>query len=235
VLHDEPVPPRRLQPKVPRDLETVCLTCLAKEPHRRYAGAGALADDLGRFLADEPLQARPTPPWRQAARWGRRRPALAALAAVSALAAAGLLGGGLWYSARLQEEVGRRAAKEGEARAQQQLAVAHYREARAALTQMLERLNRKELAGVPRLMELRRQLREDALAFYQKVFREQDHPDPAVRCDVAQAYVQAGKSRACSAGPTAPGGIGSRRRACCRPPRRRTPPSPTTRPSWSPV
>src|SRR5262249_61524864 len=77
----EPVPPRRLQPQVPRDLETICLTCLAKEPRKRYATALALAEDLRRFQAGEPIIARPVSGWERAAKWCRRRPGQAALAA----------------------------------------------------------------------------------------------------------------------------------------------------------
>jgi WD40 repeat protein/serine/threonine protein kinase len=91
VRAEEPVPPTRLQRKVPRDLETVCLKCLEKEPARRYATAEALAEDLAHFLAGEPIRARPTPSWERAWKWARRRPAVALLAAsVVALTLTGL-------------------------------------------------------------------------------------------------------------------------------------------------
>ncbi len=82
----ELVPPTRLQPKVPRDLETICLKGLRKEPRQRYASAGDLADDLQRWLDGRPIQARPVTGWERAWKWARRRPALAALA-VGALVA----------------------------------------------------------------------------------------------------------------------------------------------------
>src|SRR4051812_2501035 len=82
VINQEPVPPSRLQPKVPRDLETICLKCLEKMPGSRYADAGELADDLGRFLAGEAIRGRPTPAWRRAIKWARRRPAAALLLGV---------------------------------------------------------------------------------------------------------------------------------------------------------
>src|SRR5207245_923167 len=74
VRSEEPMPPRRLQPKVPRDLETICLKCLDKQPGRRYASAQALADDLQRFLNNEPIQARRVRSWERAVKWMRRRP-----------------------------------------------------------------------------------------------------------------------------------------------------------------
>jgi WD40 repeat protein len=102
VRTQEPVPPRRLQPLVPRDLETVCLKCLEKDPRRRYASAEALAEDLRRFQTGEPIIARPVSHWERAVKWCRRRPAQAALAA--ALVAVTVLGltGVIWQLLRAE-------------------------------------------------------------------------------------------------------------------------------------
>ena len=84
VIETEPISPRLLNPGVPRDLQTICTKCLEKDPKRRYASAQELADELGRFLRDEPIQARPIAPAGKLARWCRRNPALASAVGVGA-------------------------------------------------------------------------------------------------------------------------------------------------------
>ncbi len=81
VKNDDPLPPSRLQPKVPKDLETICLKCLQKEPRKRYETANELADDLQRFLKNEPIKARPVSLVERAVKWAKRRPQVAALLA----------------------------------------------------------------------------------------------------------------------------------------------------------
>jgi serine/threonine protein kinase len=105
VAGEDPLAPRRLSKAVPPDLETVCLKCLQKNPSHRYATAAALADDLGRFLADEPIRARQTSTWRRLMKWVRRRPAAAGLIAVSGLALLTALIAGWWFTHRLASEL----------------------------------------------------------------------------------------------------------------------------------
>jgi WD40 repeat protein/tRNA A-37 threonylcarbamoyl transferase component Bud32 len=108
VAEADPVPPRLLNPKVDADLETVCLKCLEKDPGRRYASAAALADDLTRYLDGEPITARRLGRLGRALKWCRRKPAAAALLAVSAAAVLALLAGlmafGMLQGLRAAEE-----------------------------------------------------------------------------------------------------------------------------------
>jgi WD40 repeat protein len=94
--------PRTLDPRLNRDLETICLKSLEKDPHRRYGSAEAQADDLRRWQAGEPVEARPSTAWERTVKWARRRPALASLVGVSAAAIAALLLGGAFFNAQLQ-------------------------------------------------------------------------------------------------------------------------------------
>jgi eukaryotic-like serine/threonine-protein kinase len=103
VMTLDPVPPRRLQPGVPRDLEAICLACLRKGPQKRYATALDLADDLRRFLEGKPIRERPPAPWEPALKWARRRPAAAAWVVLGLLAFLALSAGGLYYLEHRQE------------------------------------------------------------------------------------------------------------------------------------
>jgi tetratricopeptide (TPR) repeat protein len=105
VISDEPVSPSRLNPKVPRDLETICLKCLSKEPGRRYASAAALAADLKRFSEGRPIQARRVSVPEQAWRSCRRNPAVASLAAAAFLAMALGTAVSAWQAIRAQRAV----------------------------------------------------------------------------------------------------------------------------------
>src|SRR5262249_34658062 len=98
VTNDEPVPPRHLQAKGPRDLETVCLKCLHKAPGKRYPSAAALADDLGLFLRGEPVSARPVRRLERLWSWCKRHPARAAAGfLLIALLTLGVLGGSAYW------------------------------------------------------------------------------------------------------------------------------------------
>ena len=111
VLEDDPCPPRRLNDKAPRDLETICLKAMAKTPARRYTSAGELASDLRRYLAGEPIQARPVGAVERSWRWCRRNPVAASLfLAVSIGSALGLA-----YLSWLSDSLVRSSALEGAA------------------------------------------------------------------------------------------------------------------------
>jgi tetratricopeptide (TPR) repeat protein len=176
----EPVAPSRLRPRVPRDLETICLKCLAKEPERRYATADALSEDLRRFLAGEPIHARPTPTWELAIKWVRRHPAPAALIGTAATAGIALTVVIITANVQLKNERDRAEARRREA-------VANLRKARDAVDRMLTRLSVERLKNIPQVEPVRRALLEDALEFYRD-FARQAHDDTEVLLEASRAY-----------------------------------------------
>jgi serine/threonine-protein kinase len=118
VIYQDPAPPSRLNAKVPRELETICLKCLHKQPERRYDSAAQLADDLNRFREGRPILARPPGLGGRLWRWTRRNPSSSALVA-TALALVGLtVGGGFWLEreqAERREETARQEGREAQA------------------------------------------------------------------------------------------------------------------------
>jgi serine/threonine protein kinase len=107
LLTEDPLSPARLVPGLSRELETVCLKCLEKDPRRRYASAERLADDLHRYLAGEPISARPMSPLERTRRWCRRQPLAAALLAVAGLLTIALITTILIYDAQLTKALAR--------------------------------------------------------------------------------------------------------------------------------
>jgi serine/threonine-protein kinase len=218
VVNDDPVPPSRLQLRIPRDLETVCLKCLRKEPGQRYPSAEELAEDLRRFLSGEPVRARPIGRVGHLVRWARRRPAVAALWGVSLAAGLILASAGLWL-AQARAEADRREAllRQGVAGALDKVAglqqQARWGEAEAVLEQAQERLEdsgsddlrrqldraRADLRLVRRLEAARLQavtVSEDKLNYagaewqYQAAFRKSQLGQPGEDVDTVAARVR---------------------------------------------
>jgi WD40 repeat protein/tetratricopeptide (TPR) repeat protein len=167
VLNDDPVPPRRLQPQVPGDLETICLKCLHKEPAKRYATAEEVAQDLHRFLAGEPIVARPASAAERLVKWVKRHPGVAAMVALVVVVTLVGLALVTWKwreavdqrrealeqrgraeAARAEEEVQRRQAEAAEKKEK-----AARREAEALARENHERLIRSYVTQGVRLMD----------------------------------------------------------------------------------
>jgi serine/threonine protein kinase len=176
IAQDDPVSPRTHEPSIPRELETILLKAINKEPESRYATSRELADDLGRFLEHRPIRAKRPTPLERAVKWGRRHPAVVgasiAILAVSVLA--------LLANAIL---VGR---EQRQTAAALKLAESRSRQARQAVDKMYTRVAEKWLVDQPGLRPLQREFLEDALAFYQE-FASQEDQDPEARIDQAAA------------------------------------------------
>jgi tetratricopeptide (TPR) repeat protein len=187
----EPTSPTRFRPGLPADLGTICLTCLEKDPARRYASAAFLADDLGRFARGETILARPAGRLDRAAKWARRRPAEAAFAALFALSLAGTIAGLLAHQARLRAALDREAEAAADASRQPASPSPTTEMPATPLPESLDALSDPRFAGSPRLAEVHRAQAEAALAFYDRVLGRNDSSNSMVRRDTAKAAVEA--------------------------------------------
>jgi serine/threonine-protein kinase len=205
VLHDEPVPPRQMQPKVPRDLETIGLKCLQKEPARRYGSAAELADDLRRFLDGRAITARPVGRVERAWRWCRRNPAVAGLAAAVVVALLCGTGAATYFAVqaragerqalaekeRADEEAAAARRQENLAQEQRQRAETSYRLAREGLEECVRQVRSDPRLQRGELEDLRRTVLQAEVQFYQK-FLELRGDDPAFQRERGQAFLHLG-------------------------------------------
>jgi tetratricopeptide (TPR) repeat protein len=194
VVHTEPLAPVRLVAGVPRDLQTICLHCLEKEPRRRYRTARDLADDLGHYLRGEPIRARPASAWEQAWKWGRRKPALAGLLALSLLTAVGLAAGALVWGQQEHRRAGEEARLRAEAEREHTRAESNAHQAQRVIREMSD-LGLMTLAHEPHLEMVRRDLLMRVLGFY-KEFISNNGDVPKYRREVAYFRVRLGEVEA---------------------------------------
>lgn len=187
VLHSDPVTPSMLQPNLPRDLETICLKCLEKDPAKRYASAEEMADDLARFLRDEPIVARPVSLPERLWRWSRRNPRVAFLAGfVILLLVTGLPTlTGLWILAD-----SRRIRAEGAERkleSERDIANETSRQARRAIRENFILATENPEFQRDGMQQARGLLLDKALIYFQQ-FTNQRRDDPELRDDLADAH-----------------------------------------------
>ena len=191
VLHDEPLPPRRLNDQVPRDLETICLKALAKEPARRYPTAAAFRDDLRRWLERQPIQARPASALERGRLWCRRKPLAAGLLAALLFVFGGGAAGITWEW--LQAEKHRRQAETDRDLAQRKRAEAErgFRRAREAVDKYLTEVTENRDLKAHHFEPLRRELLQTAKQFYER-FVEENPDNPDLRAELGKAHGRLG-------------------------------------------
>jgi tetratricopeptide (TPR) repeat protein len=177
VIEDEPPSPRKFDGRVPRDLETICLKCLQKEPSSRYDTAQALGDELDRFLAGKPILARPVGRLERFVRWCRRNPLVAGSATMAVVCLLfGLAAATIGYvrtSLALEES-------------RQSL-----QQARQAVDELFTRVSEDALLNQPGMQPLRRDLLRRARDYYEK-FLKQRQGDTSLRDESAMAQFRVG-------------------------------------------
>jgi serine/threonine protein kinase len=175
---EEPAPPSRIEANVPRDLEVICLKCLEKTPARRYSSAAALANDLDRFLRDEPIEARPASRYVRTVKWMRRNPTTAALIIASGLFLIVLAGLAAWS---YREVSGSRQQAEG-----------HLRLARNMLDDMYAKVTENWFDDDSQKDPLLQDFLEKTCKFYEEIAKE-DGRDRELRRAQAMAYFRVGE------------------------------------------
>jgi len=178
IRFSEPVPPKRLQPGVPRDLETICLKCMEKVPAKRYASAEELADDLARFLSHQTIRARRAGLSERLGKWIWRHPAPAALigVVVGAVLAFGVLI--VWSNTQLREAA--------------QTADMRFKEAKSVVDDLYIRFAEEWLSEEPHQDPVRQEFLEKASRLYKK-FAAESGDDPEVRRGAARAHFRLGQ------------------------------------------
>jgi tetratricopeptide (TPR) repeat protein len=204
VRQQEPVPPRRLLPSVPRDLETITLKCLRKEPARRYATADALADDLKRFRHGEPIVARPVGSLERGVKWAQRQPAAAALIGVAVLLLVGGAAGVLWYAKRERNRADREGSLREHAEHAEKQALAEKENAKRSAAEMgavLEFFQERVLAaarpkdtpgGLGKDVALRAAV-DAAVPGIEQAFAGQATVEASIRFALGQSYMYLGE------------------------------------------
>jgi tetratricopeptide (TPR) repeat protein len=200
VASQEPLPPRRLNPAMPAELEIILLKATAKNPSERYATAEELAEDLARFLEDKPIRARRPSLLQRLKRRLRRHKGL--IVTVSACAAAMLVLAVIVLAlsnrrisqeqAQTREALAQAKVNGQLAEEQKERAEANFQKARTAVDQMLTEVSQDQLLKLPPMLPVRRALLEKALTFYQG-FLEEKGEDPNVRFETGRAYCRVGE------------------------------------------
>jgi tetratricopeptide (TPR) repeat protein len=210
VREEEPPRPRRRDPEVPRDLETIVLKAMAREPEARYASAGALAADLQRFIDGQPIEARRIGPLERTWRWCRRNRAVAALSATAlgSLIVAAVVGWIGWV--RTRDAYEREAARGREARTASERAQANMELSLEALEDIFQELASDDVGprdlrprrpegpgprGVPRPEVENAELLQSILRFYER-FAERNDTNPRLQHEAARAHRRVGDVQA---------------------------------------
>jgi serine/threonine protein kinase/tetratricopeptide (TPR) repeat protein len=203
IAHDDPPPVRRLNPAIPVELETIVLKAIAKEPEGRYTTAQELADDLHRYLENKPILARRPTLGERARKWARRHRPVVRTAIVLFLVAVAAL---VVHSVLMLRAQGQKDAALAEARRQKQVATIswsvtrqaryraerNFRMIRAASTQFMQKLQDKRWSNMRGIADLRREVAEEMLRFFQGILEDDDPDDPETRFEAGLAYMLMG-------------------------------------------